>query len=209
MDIQIKNYIDQMIQKAMSDMAFTVPLHIHNGIDAPKILATNLNIIPEIGIPFRNNNEVYSIYSTTDPSRFVLTPNNELFSTDMAQLFIGGMSPYPENPFNRIYINTSTTDFLGDGITVTANYVDGVNPDSITYINIGLNFTTSCFDGVTGFISTFTLTSELAQFTASDAFAILLPDATLPSPVEGMIAYDGTNFRGVDSSGTWKTFTLT
>lgn len=120
------------------------------------------------------------------------TATTSVISLDELQLYFAN-SP----KLATLTLNKSQSKILyTTGVGTNACYLDLTSGTSSTLASDGTNIAESI------------LTAVLQKYTATGNFAIQLPQSSLPTAVEGMIAYDGTNFRGVDSAGTWKTFTL-
>ncbi len=197
--------VDKIIDDKLTSFTnMTVPTHTHNAVDAPQILIQNVIIAPNSGIPFISGTNQYNVYVVADfgTSPLVIEPSSSFINSivgsptegeNTSQLYLGAGGSLNGNALGQVFVFTnslaadaeiymeSTAFDTGDSSAID------VRPAAVAITTNQLNLLAS----------------------SSGDFAIQLPAGTLPTAAEGMIAYDGTDFRGVDSSGTWKTFTLT
>lgn len=209
---QIVKLIQKMIQNQNLRVgSLSVSSHTHNGGDSPQIQSVNVDTLTGFTFGTTNNN-VYIQYDESTNTFKILegqtpsTVNMQLGSFKNIEMLANGTGV--GDHFALLFSNSPK----GSQVLLDAN-------DAILQYTPDGGTTVSGVDAYSGTVEMFTddgtdsssvvLTPTLLELIASGDFAIQLPSSTLPSPVEGMIAYDGTNFRGVDSSGTWKTFTLT
>ena len=210
MEEKIRQIVSEMFQTQLQDNLgsfsnMTVPMHRHNGVDSLQVPIDFIIIAPNTGVPFVNGKDKYNIYieaSFGGNSPLVIEPSTQ--DPADAQLFIGKGGVYDGREFNNVYNCVS-------GTTASASFE--VNADSTDDIGTG-----SLFNVVPGEISSFVtdgtddttalLAPGVQSWTAAASFALRLPDASLPSPQAGMIAFHSGTFYACADGTTWKTISL-
>lgn len=185
--------------------------HHHTGNDFPKVNGQDLNMIAGIGTSFPVNDSAlpqdaqgYSYSIFTNGSSLFVEPNLSFFNNFVPASISFGEDPFHD--FNNISFVIAGQTIQNPSFSVTANDLTfSTNSSFSVQPSLVSNEVNAGFVGD----ATSALSFNMQEWTATVDFALKLPDAGLPSPIPGMIAFDGSDFRGVDSSGTWKTFTLT
>ena len=218
MDDALKQQVIDLIQQQMSGLDQggltnnALYSHHHTGYDFPKVNGSDLNVIAGVGVPFPVSDASlpqtqpgYAYSMLTEGSTFVIEPNLSFNNNAVPASLIFGNDPFQ-------YFNTVLFNILGPTST-TPNW-SVIATDSTTSIASSLTVSPDIIEGQVdaGLAggATSVLSFDMQAWTTTGEFTLQLPATIgLPTPVPGMITFDGSDFRGVDSSGTWKTFTLT
>lgn len=212
---KIKQMFPKLFADAIGDFGTLKPsTETHNGVNSPKIDSYNINTANNQGFVFgTSSSRVNFQYDpATDTIVLIENPPNTV-SFDIGSFKDIGILAGGTDVTDAIsLLFTNAPKVAGLQLKASSSLISyttgvGSNISSLNLssgdANIRVNNGTSA--------GNVELTPNLLDIsaTAGQPFAVWLPNAnTLPSPQPGMIAYDGTNFRGVDSSGTWKTFQL-
>lgn len=209
------------VKTTMSDFTNqSIPWHTHNGVDSSQINSYDINT---------NNNQgfVFGTAGTTSINiQYIPFPQNTFYIVEGQQnLNAPSLVQFHFGDFKNVDILANGDDSI-DAVSLNFRNLPKSSTVSVTATDALMSYTT----GVGSNLSKINLTSADANIRVDDGinssnmelkpgllhltvpigndFAFQLPVSTLPTPVVGMIAFDGSDFRGVDSSGTWKTFTL-
>lgn len=113
----MEDKVNKIIEdKLQSFQNLSVPVHIHNGVDSPVIPIKNIQIVPNLGIPFSNGSQIsYNMYiiDQADGSGLVIEPNTGTFGGVGGTLFLGG-------GFKNDGIFSGITGIVGDGTNTTS-----------------------------------------------------------------------------------------
>lgn len=183
--------------------------HRHNGVDALQIPIQNILVVPNIGYPLKSNLPAdpegivkqYNLYvnsNFSDSAPLILEPNSAFIDEvvgsptegeNTSQLFIGKGGVLNGNVFGQVFTFTNSLEADAE-IYSEATAFDTGESSAVDIRPLSVSVTTN-------------IINLLAS--AAGTFAVQLPDVARPSPVAGMIAFQGGTFYACEVTGTWKT----
>ena len=186
---------DEITNQQLAVGSLSTSSHTHNGVDSPKIKSSNLNTVDGFIFGTGGNNVTISYgLSPTFQKQFTIKESS------LPDLFL------PNN-------NTTNIDFIVGEFKKIILYANGTTSGDRVELNFDNNpiFGTVAIDNTSTSLTwennahfvSIDLIEDVIQLGTNNNFALQFPDAPRPSPVAGMMAFQGGSFYVCKVTGVW------